>query len=125
MKTQLDMSKIAKGLGAERRGKVNTKGGYFGAVELLAEVEARFRVPDGGGRATDPQWTERRLVALTPETLRRLAALAAKARKHGVQLAPMQIAALLLEKSTEGLSDDDAARLLRRRAGEQARHRRV
>ena len=30
MKTQLDMDKIAKGLGAERRGKVKGRGGYFG-----------------------------------------------------------------------------------------------
>ena len=93
MKKQLDMTKIAKGLGAERGGKVRAKGGYFGAMELLADLEARFRVPDGGGRATDPQWTERRLVALAPETLRRLAALAAKVRKRGgVQLAPMRLA---------------------------------
>ncbi len=116
MKKQLDMTKIAKGLGAERGGKVSAKGGYFGAMELLADLEARFRVPDGGGRATDPQWTERRLVALAPETLRRLAALAAKVRKRGgVQIAPMQLAALLLEKTTEQLSD--AAGLLRRRVG--------
>ena len=54
MKTQLDMDKIAKGLGAERRGKVSATGGYFGAMQLLADVEARFRVPAGGGRPTDP-----------------------------------------------------------------------
>ena len=33
MKTQLDMDKIAKGLGAERRGKVAASGGYFGAMQ--------------------------------------------------------------------------------------------
>ena len=118
MKKPLDMTKIAKGLGAERGGKVSAKGGYFGAMELLADLEARFRVPDGGGRATDPQWTERRLVALAPETLRRLAVLAAKVRKRGgVQIAPMQLAALLLEKTTEQLTEEDAAGLLPRRAG--------
>jgi len=118
MKKQLDMTKIAQGLGAERGGKVSAKGGYFGAMELLADVVARFRVPDGGGRATDPQWTERRLVALAPETLRRLAALAAKVRKRGgVQIAPMQLAALLLEKAMEQLSEEAAAGLVRRRAG--------
>ncbi len=117
MKKQLDMSKIAKGLGAERRGKVSAKGGYFGALELFAAVEARFRVPDGGGRATDPEWTERRLVALAPATLRRLATLAAKVRKRGgVQVAPMQLAALLLEKTAEQLSEKDTERLLRKRA---------
>ena len=50
MKTQLDMERIARGLGAERRGKVNASGGYFGAMQLLADIEARFRVPSGGGR---------------------------------------------------------------------------
>jgi hypothetical protein len=29
MKTQLNMDKIAKGLGAERQGKVAATGGYF------------------------------------------------------------------------------------------------
>jgi len=118
MKKQLDMAKIAKALGAERRGKVTAKGGYFGAIGLLADVEARFRVPEGGGRPTDPQWTERRLVALAPETLRRLANLAAKVRKRGgVQLEPMQLAALLLEKTTEQLSEGDAKKPVRRRTG--------
>lgn len=34
---KLDMDKIAKGLGAERRGKVSTSAGSFGAQQLLAE----------------------------------------------------------------------------------------
>ena len=32
MKRKLDMDRIAKGLGAERRGKVSATGGYFGAM---------------------------------------------------------------------------------------------
>src|SRR5712691_6375472 len=72
MKRKLDMDRIAEGLGAERRGKVSATGGYFGAMQLLADVEARFRVPAGGGRPTDPRWTERRLVPLAPRTLERL-----------------------------------------------------
>ena len=64
MKTQLNMDKIAAALGAKRSGKVSAGGGYFGAMQLLAEIEARFLVPAGGGRATDPRWTERRLVPL-------------------------------------------------------------
>src|SRR5438270_10900421 len=105
MKTQLDMDKIARGLGAERRGKVTVSGGYFGAMELLADIEARFRVPSGGGRPTDASWTERRLVPLAPRTLKRLEAIAAKVREHGgVNVEPMQLAALLLETHTEELS---------------------
>ena len=46
------------GLGADRRGRVTPTSGYFGAMQLLADIEARFRVPSGGGRPTDPAWTE-------------------------------------------------------------------
>ncbi len=107
MKTQLDMDKIAKGLGADRRGKVEASGGYFGAMQLLADIEARFRVPSGGGRPTDPAWTERRLLPLAPRTLKRLEEIAARVREHGgANLEPMQLAALLIEKTTEKLSED-------------------
>ena len=119
MKTRLDMDKIAKGLGAERRGKVSTTAGYFGALQLLAEIEARFRVPGGGGRPTDPRWSERRLVPLAPRTLERLEKITAKVREHGgVSVEPMQLAALLLEKMAEKLSEDEARDLIspRRRA---------
>jgi hypothetical protein len=50
MKKQLDMAKIAKALGAERRGKVSAKGGHFGAIGLLADVETRFRAPEACDR---------------------------------------------------------------------------
>jgi len=114
MKTQLDMDKIAKGLGAERRGKVGAAGGYFGAMQLLADVEAQFRVPVGGGRRTDPRWTERRLLPLAPKTLKRLEELTAKVREHGGgNVEPMQLAALLLEKTTEQLSEGEAEELVR------------
>jgi len=114
MKTQLDMDKIARGLGAERRGKVTTSGGYFGAMQLLADIEARFRVPSGGGRPTDPRWTERRLVPLAQKTLERLEEIAAKVREHGgVSVEPMQLAALLLERTTEDLNEDEVENLVR------------
>ena len=114
MTTRLDMEKIARGLGAERKGKVANSGGYFGALQVLAGVEARFRVPPGVGRATDPQWTERRLVPLAPRTLQRLDDLTAKVRERsGVRVEPMQLAALLLEQATEQLSSDEAGELVR------------
>lgn len=74
-KPRLDINKIARALGAERRGHVSATSGYFGAMQLLADVEARFRVLAGGGRATDPHWTERRRVPLAPRTLKRLEAI--------------------------------------------------
>ena len=116
MKTQLDMDKIARGLGAERKGKVASSGGHFGAMQLLADIEARFRAPASGGRPTGPHWTERRLVPLAPRTLERLEKLTAKDRKHGgVSIEPMQLAALLLEKTTNDLSEGEAGRLVRQR----------
>src|SRR5208282_4986302 len=108
-----------KGLRAHRRGRATATGGYFGAMQLLADVEARFRVPPGGGRATDPSWTERRLVPLAPQTLKRLEEITAKVRQRGgASLEPMQLAALLLEKTTERISETEAEGLVssRRRA---------
>src|SRR6266511_4676018 len=108
MASQLNMDKIARGLGAERRGRVAASGGYFGALQLFADVKARFRVPTGGGRATDPRWTERRLVPLAPRTLERLEALTEKVRRQeGINVEPMQLAALLLEKTAERLSEQE------------------
>src|SRR3990172_240853 len=104
MKPRLDMTRIARGLRAERGRKVPVTGGYFGALQLLAEIEARFRVPPGGGRPTDPNWTERRLVPLTARTLARLDEITATVREHGVNLEPMQLAALLIEKTADELS---------------------
>ena len=115
MKTQLDMSKIAKGLGAERRGKVAASGGYFGATQLAADVEARFRVPPGGGRPTDPAWTERRLLPLAPRTLRRLEEITARVRARGLSVEPMQLTALLVERTAERLSEEEAEELVRPR----------
>jgi hypothetical protein len=96
MRTSLDMDRIAKELGAERCGKISPRGGYFGALQLAAEVRARFRVPQGGGRATDPSWSEQRLVRLSPNTLKQLENLAEQAHAS-----PMQVAALLLEQAVQ------------------------
>lgn len=110
MKRSLDMDKIAKALGAERQGKVSATGGYFGAMQLLAEI-ARFRAPSSGD-ATDPNWTEL-LVPLAPRTLMRLEELVAKIRETSdISIEPVQLAGLLLEKSMEQLSDEEAERLL-------------
>ena len=42
--------KIADALGAERRGKVSAHSGYFGAMQIVAEIQGRLRVPARGGR---------------------------------------------------------------------------
>jgi hypothetical protein len=104
MGATLDMERIAKELGAERRGKVSSRGGYFGALQLAAEVTARFRVPEGGGRATDPSWSEQRLVRLSPKTLEQLEKLAEQTRAS-----PMQVAALLLEQAVQTVVSEGQA----------------
>lgn len=114
MKPRLDMDKIAKGLRAKRRGSVYASSGYFGALQLAADVRARFKVPRGGGRPTDPRWTERRQVPLAPKTLKRLEELSATIRQHaGVSVEPLQLAALLLERTAERVSEEDAEKWVR------------
>ena len=114
MKPKLDMEGIARRLGGERLGAVRAAGGHFGAHALAAEVADRFKVPQNGGRSTDPGWTERRQLPLRPETLRRLERLAAKIREEGgAEIHPMQLAAVLLEKLTRNASEDDAIGLFK------------
>lgn len=113
MKAKLDSEKIAKGLGAESMGKVASSGGYFGALQLVADIKARLRVPAGGGRPTDPDWTEKRLVPLRPRTLERLEDFTARIRGlGGVKIEVMQFAALLLEKKVEQLSWKETKKLV-------------
>lgn len=115
MKNRVEIDKIAKGLGAHRRGVQEAKGGYFGAMQLVADVKARFRTPKGGGRATDPEWTQRRVLPLAEQTLGRLEQLAKRVGEaEHVRVEPMQIAALILERTLESITDEDAGKLIRR-----------
>ena len=121
-KSKLDVKKVAAALGAEHRGKVAARSGHFGAMQLVAEIQSRFQVPPGGGRATDPQWTERRLVPLAPETLTRLSQIAKKLHdERGIVIAPLQLAGLLLEQATGQVDERAAERLAR----EHVSHRKI
>jgi hypothetical protein len=105
-KPELDLDRIARGLRAQRQGTVQAGSGYFGAQQIVAEVQARFQTPEGGGRATDPRWTARRLVPFTPSTLDRLEELAELVRERsGTPIHPLQVAALLLEHAVEDVND--------------------
>jgi hypothetical protein len=53
-------------------------------------------VPEGGGRGTDPSWSEQRLVRLSPKTLAQLEKLGEQ-----THAGPMQVAALLLEQAVQ------------------------
>src|SRR5713226_8784928 len=113
MKPRIRIDKIAKGLGAERRGKVQVRGGHFGAMQLVAEVQARFQIPKGGGRATDPNWRTKRLVPFSHQTLKRLEQLSRDIReKRHVRVEPLQVAALLLERITEKTADEEIDRII-------------
>jgi len=117
-KSNLDPKKIAKALGAEHRGKVAAKSGHFGAMQLVAEIQSRFQVPQRGGRPTDPQWTERRLVPLAPETLTRLSQIAKKLHdEQGIAITPLQLAALLLEHAAVEVDERAAEKLAREHVG--------
>ena len=116
-KPKLDMDKIAGVLGAERKGTVGAAGGYFGATLIVAEIQARFRTPAGGGRSTDPSWTERRLVPFTQATLARLEEIAEAVHERGGPLiAPLQVAALLLERAAAASDHQTIEELLTREA---------
>ena len=116
-KPQLDLDKIAKALGAERRGEVRAGSGHFGAMQLVAEIQARFQVPAAGGRSTDRTWTDRRLVPLAPKTLVRLERLAKTVSEQGgIAVSPLQVAALLLEHATEEADDSTVTKLAKKRA---------
>jgi hypothetical protein len=117
MKPKLNLDQIAKELGAERRGEVHAASGPFGAAQLVAEVQARFRAPVGGGRSTDPSWSERRLVSLAPETLKRLEHLAEAVSGQGVTVGPLQVAALLLERAAAEADATSVGGLAKRRTG--------
>lgn len=53
MTKRVDIDKIARGLGAQRRGVQEAKGGYFGAMQLVADVKTRFKTPEAGGHETE------------------------------------------------------------------------
>jgi hypothetical protein len=112
-KRRVDTDKIARGLGAKKRGKVYATGGYPGAAQLAAEVRERFRVPDGGGRPTDPSWSDKRLVPVAPRTLERLQRIAKRLNEEtGVRVEPMQLAAILLETTADQIEAEDLDRLV-------------
>ena len=112
-KRRVDTDKIAKGLGTKKRRQIYATSGYPGAAQLAAEVRERFRVPDGGGRPTDPSWSDKRLVPVAPETLERLQRIAKRLQEEtGIRVEPMQLAAILLETTADQIEAEDLDRLV-------------
>ena len=112
-KRKIDVDKIAKGLRARKAGKVYSTSGYTGAAQLAAEVRERFEVPDGGGRPTDPSWSDKRLVPIVPRTLERLQGIAKRLHDEtGIRVEPMQLAAILLETTADQIDAEDLDKLV-------------
>lgn len=110
---KINVDKIAKKLGAKRRGRVDARSGYFGAMELLAEVQRRFKVPQTGGRVTDASLTVQRQIALRERTYDRLVTAAARLSKAtGRSIGPLQVGTVLLEHAAEQLDDEELAKML-------------
>jgi len=85
-----------KGAGGPNR--PSAEPGSISVLQLAAEVRRRFRAPPGGGRATDPAWTAKRLIPMRRSTLARLQELATKVSSHvDGRVEPLQLAALLIE----------------------------
>ncbi len=111
--TKVNINKIAKGLGAVRRGRVESRSGYFGAMELLAEVQRRFQVPTTGGRATDRSLTVQRQIALRAKTYKQLVTMAARLSKTtGKAIGPLQVGTVLLERAAEEMNEDQLVKIL-------------
>lgn len=112
-KRKVDSDKVAEGLRAQKGGTVYATGGYPGAAQLAAEVRERFQVPDGGGRPTDPSWSDKRLVPIAPRTLERLQGIAKRLHDEtGVRVEPMQLAAILLETTADQIDAEELDRLV-------------
>lgn len=110
---KVNIDKIAKRLGATRRGRVEARSRYFGAMELLAEVQRRFLVPATGGRATDPSLTVQRQIAMQERTYKRLVTVAARLSKAtGKSIGPLQVGTVLLEHAADEMDDADIVKML-------------
>jgi hypothetical protein len=103
---KLSHARLAKNLGSRVSGRVRAGAGYFGALQVAEEVRHRFKAAPGGGRARDPEWTQKRLLPFRPETLSRLQALAARVSEIvEFRVEPLQVAAMLVERDLDRLDD--------------------
>lgn len=71
-------------------------------MTLVEYIKATLRVPKSGGWATNPEWDTKRLVQLKCSTLKKLKPLAKDlGRRCGMAIAPMTLAAVLLERALD------------------------
>ena len=106
MRSKISHTRLARNLGSRVSGHARAGAGYFGALQVAEGVRRRFRSAPGGGRARDPEWTQKRLLPFRPETLTRLQELSARVSEIvEFRVEPLQIAALLVERDLDRLND--------------------
>jgi hypothetical protein len=94
--------KIAKGLGAQRKGRVpDVGGGAFGMARIASILSKRLQPSLGTrpGRPSDPKWVVQGKIPMSEQTKERLTVLAEQLSQDGRRVSPMQLAAQLLEDS--------------------------
>ena len=100
-----NIKKIADLLGAKIVADLpETGGGTFGAArlaEIVARLQTRLEPGQGKrpGRPTAAEWVHHRKLPMSDETFKKLEELAAKASTEERRVAPMQLAAQLLEEA--------------------------
>lgn len=104
--SKISHARLARNLGSRVSGHPRADAGYFGALQVAEEVRRRFKSAPAGGRARDPEWTEKRLLPVRPETLTRLQELSVRVSEIvEFRVEPLQIAALLVERDLDRLDD--------------------
>lgn len=107
-----NIKKIAEILGAKIVAEVpDTGGGAFGAYrlgEIVSQLQNRLEPGQGKrpGRPTAVEWVHHRKLPMSDDTFKKLEELAAKASTDDRKIAPMQLAAQLLEQAIERCAAD-------------------
>lgn len=105
-----NIKKIAELMGAKIIDQVpETGGGAFGAyrlAEIVSQLRQRLEPGTGKrpGRPTAVEWIHHRKLPMSDATFKKLEQLAKKASGDDRKVAPMQLAAQLLEVAIERLS---------------------
>ena len=106
MRSKISHVRLARNLRSRVSGRARAGAGYFAALQVAEEVRRRFKSAPSGGRARDPEWTQKRLLPIRPETLTRLQELSARVSEIvEFRVEPLQIAALLVERDLDRLDD--------------------
>ncbi|MEW6753367.1 MAG: hypothetical protein AB1505_20655 [Candidatus Latescibacterota bacterium] len=98
---------LANALGASRVVSIagTPSGGPIDLLQLRAEIRKRLR--SSGGRPTDPGWSVQRLVPFRGERWSQLEELAGRLSTEERRVSAGQLAALLIERALDGISQHE------------------